>query len=79
MGLTTFRMPYTPVTFGSLAGLSRGDLFDPVRTTPDARLGAVATSGFRERRSVEARSLFPAIRQKAWTKLWPAGVPRRAR
>jgi sarcosine oxidase subunit alpha len=34
VGLTTFRMPYTPVTFGSLAGTSRGDLFDPVRTTP---------------------------------------------
>ena len=27
-------MPYTPVTFGTLAGTSRGDLFDPVRTTP---------------------------------------------
>jgi sarcosine oxidase, subunit alpha len=34
VGLTTFRMPYTPVTFGSLAGTSRGNLFDPVRTTP---------------------------------------------
>ena len=34
VGLTTFRMPYTPVTFGSFAGLSRGDLFDPVRKTP---------------------------------------------
>ncbi len=34
VGLTTFRMPYTPTTFGSFAGLSRGALFDPVRTTP---------------------------------------------
>jgi sarcosine oxidase subunit alpha len=34
VGLTTFRMPYTPVTFGSFAGVARGDLFDPVRTTP---------------------------------------------
>jgi sarcosine oxidase subunit alpha len=34
VGHTTFRMPYTPVTFGSLAGASRGDLFDPVRHTP---------------------------------------------
>jgi sarcosine oxidase subunit alpha len=34
VGLTTFRMPYTPVTFGSFAGPARGDLFDPVRTTP---------------------------------------------
>jgi sarcosine oxidase subunit alpha len=34
VGLTTFRAPYTPTTFGSFAGISRGDLFDPVRTTP---------------------------------------------
>jgi sarcosine oxidase subunit alpha len=34
VGHTTFRMPYTPVTFGSFAGMARGDLFDPVRTTP---------------------------------------------
>ena len=33
-GLTTFRMPYTPVTFGTLAGPARGALFDPVRQTP---------------------------------------------
>lgn len=34
VGLTTFRMPYTPITFGSFAGLQRGDLFDPARKTP---------------------------------------------
>ena len=34
VGLTTFRMPFTPVTFGLFAGYARGDLFDPVRTTP---------------------------------------------
>jgi sarcosine oxidase subunit alpha len=34
VGLTTFRVPYTPVTFGTLAGHSRGELFDPVRRTP---------------------------------------------
>jgi sarcosine oxidase, subunit alpha len=34
VGLTTFRQPYTPVTFGTFAGASRGDLFDPVRCTP---------------------------------------------
>ena len=34
VGLTTFRQPYTPVTFGSLAGHNRADLFDPVRCTP---------------------------------------------
>ncbi|MCA1297169.1 sarcosine oxidase subunit alpha family protein [Stappia indica] len=34
VGLTTFRQPYTPVSFGTLATTSRGDLFDPVRKTP---------------------------------------------
>jgi sarcosine oxidase subunit alpha len=34
VGLTTFRAPYTPITFGSFATTARGELFDPVRTTP---------------------------------------------
>jgi sarcosine oxidase subunit alpha len=34
IGLTTFRMPYTPVSFGALAGAARAELFDPVRRTP---------------------------------------------
>jgi sarcosine oxidase, subunit alpha len=34
IGHTTFRPPYTPVTFGAFAGASRGDLFEPVRRTP---------------------------------------------
>ncbi len=34
IGHTTFRPPYTPVTFGALAGTSRGELFEPVRRTP---------------------------------------------
>ncbi len=34
VGLTTFRPPYTPVTFGAFAGVSRGALFDPVRRAP---------------------------------------------
>ncbi len=34
VGLTSFRMPYTPTSFGSFAGTSRGDLFDPLRRTP---------------------------------------------
>jgi sarcosine oxidase subunit alpha len=33
-GHTTFRMPYSPVSFGTLAGAYRGPLFDPVRRTP---------------------------------------------
>jgi sarcosine oxidase subunit alpha len=34
VGTTTFRPPYTPVTFGTLVGPARHALFDPVRTTP---------------------------------------------
>ncbi|EAU40363.1 sarcosine oxidase, alpha subunit [Fulvimarina pelagi HTCC2506] len=33
IGTTTFRPPYTPVTFGALVGPSREDRFEPVRTT----------------------------------------------
>ncbi len=31
---TTFRPPWTPVTFGAVAGARRGSLFRPVRATP---------------------------------------------
>ncbi|MDI5979723.1 2Fe-2S iron-sulfur cluster-binding protein [Amycolatopsis magusensis] len=45
LGTTTFRPPYTPVAFAALAGRARGELFDPVRTTPlhdwHAEAGAV--------------------------------------
>ncbi|TSA14421.1 MAG: sarcosine oxidase subunit alpha family protein [Comamonadaceae bacterium] len=33
VGTTTFRPNYLPITFGTLAGLERGDLFDPARKT----------------------------------------------
>ena len=34
LGITTFRPPYTPVTFGAIVGTSRGERFEPRRTTP---------------------------------------------
>ena len=34
VGTTTFRPPYTPVTFGALAGEARGEIFQPLRQTP---------------------------------------------
>ena len=34
VGLTTFRPPYTPVTFGTIVGHAKGPLFDPTRRTP---------------------------------------------
>jgi sarcosine oxidase subunit alpha len=33
VGLTTFRPPYTPVTFGAIVNHARGPLFDPTRRT----------------------------------------------
>jgi len=33
VGLTTFRPPYTPTTFGSYVGYRDGELFDPTRKT----------------------------------------------
>ena len=33
LGTTTYRPPYTPISFAALAGRERGDLYDPVRTT----------------------------------------------
>ncbi len=34
VGLTTFRAPYTPTTFGGFVGHTKGSLFDPRRKTP---------------------------------------------
>ena len=34
VGTTTFRPPFTPVTFGAIAGRDRGSLAEPVRATP---------------------------------------------
>lgn len=34
VGLTTFRAPYTPTSFGAFVGHSKGVLFDPIRKTP---------------------------------------------
>lgn len=33
VGVTTFRPPYVPVSFGLMAGRNRGDLYDPIRLT----------------------------------------------
>jgi sarcosine oxidase subunit alpha len=33
LGMTTFRPPYTPVSFAALAGRDRGQRYDPVRVT----------------------------------------------
>jgi len=33
VGVTTFRPPYVPISFGLMASRNRGDLFDPIRVT----------------------------------------------
>lgn len=38
VGTTTFRPPFTPVTFGAIAGRDRGRLFRPARRLPTDRL-----------------------------------------
>ncbi|MBB3946149.1 sarcosine oxidase subunit alpha [Rhizobium skierniewicense] len=48
VGLTTFRAPYTPVTFGTLVGHSRGTLFDPARKTPMHALEEAAGAAFED-------------------------------
>ena len=63
VGHTTFRMPYTPVTFGALAGTARGALFEPVRRTP-IHHWAVSQGAVFEDVGLEARPLFPARPRK---------------
>jgi len=48
VGLTTFRPPYTPTTFGLFAGTSRGDLFDPVRKTSTHEWAAEQGAAFED-------------------------------
>ncbi|GAA4828752.1 2Fe-2S iron-sulfur cluster-binding protein [Actinomycetospora corticicola] len=59
MGTTTFRPPYTPVPFAALAGRDRGDLFDPVRTTPV------------HHRHVEAGAVFEDVGQWKRARYYP--------
>ncbi len=59
IGHTTFRMPYTPVTFGGLAGFSRGDLFEPIRMTPIHPWAAEAGAVFEDVGQWKRAHYFP--------------------
>ncbi len=59
VGLTTFRMPYTPTSFGAFAGTSRGDLFDPVRTTPLHQRAVAAGAVFEDVSLWKRARFFP--------------------
>ena len=59
VGHTTFRMPYTPVTFGTLAGAARNALFEPVRRTPIHDWAAVQAAVFENVGSWQRARYFP--------------------
>ncbi len=59
VGHTTFRMPYTPVTFGSLAGIARGELFEPVRKTPMHEAAVVGGAVFEDVGQWKRARYFP--------------------
>ncbi|KAA0972551.1 sarcosine oxidase subunit alpha family protein [Aureimonas fodinaquatilis] len=48
VGLTSFRPPYTPTSFGAFAGVARGELFDPVRRTPIHEWAAAHGAAFED-------------------------------
>ena len=67
VGHTTFRMPYTPVTFGTLAGAARARLVRSRAYDADARVRRGARRRLRGRRAVEARALLSACRARTCT------------
>ena len=59
VGLTTFRMPYTPVSFASFAGTDRGELFDPIRTPPTHEWAAARGAVFEDVGQWKRARYFP--------------------
>ena len=74
VGLTTFRMPYLPVSFGALAGYARGELFNPVRVTPMHSWAVEQRRGVRTGVVVAACPLFSARTAKICTRPWRENV-----
>ncbi|MBB4155657.1 sarcosine oxidase subunit alpha [Sphingomonas jinjuensis] len=58
-GLTTFRAPYSPTTFGTMTGFTRGRLFDPVRTTPMHARAVAAGAVFEDVGQWKRARFFP--------------------
>jgi len=82
VGTTTFRPPYTPVTFGALAGPARGRLLDPVRTTPIHAWAAAAGAVFEDVGLWKRARYFPragedmdrAVARECWAVRGEAGL-----
>ena len=64
VGLTTFRLPYAPVTFAAFAGISRGEMFDPVRQTPLHGWSAEQGAKFEEAGQWKRASFFAKPRER---------------
>jgi sarcosine oxidase, subunit alpha len=60
VGTTTFRMPYTPVAFGALAGPHGGELFDPIRRTPSHDWATAHGAVFEDVGNWKRARYFPA-------------------
>ncbi|HVC60324.1 MAG TPA: sarcosine oxidase subunit alpha family protein [Acetobacteraceae bacterium] len=74
VGHTTYRMPYTPVTFGTLAGAARGMLLDPVRQTPLHAWAAAHGAVFEDAGAWKRARCFPRAGEDE-----PAAVARECR
>ncbi|MDB5572338.1 MAG: sarcosine oxidase subunit alpha [Hyphomicrobiales bacterium] len=59
VGLTTYRQPYTPVTFGALAHMARGALFEPQRETPTHARALAAGATFEDAGQWKRARAFP--------------------
>ena len=63
VGLTTFRPPYTPVSFGAFAGPARGQMFDPIRRTPIHQWAAENGAAFENVGQWKRAWCFPRARE----------------
>ena len=78
-GLTTFRAPYTPTTFGTVAGLHRGrPVRNPLRRDTARRARGRGGRGVRAGWAVAARALLPAVRARTCTPRSAASAARAA-
>ena len=65
IGTTTFRMPFSPVSMGMIAGRDIGGLFDPVRTTRmDSWHREAGAKLFGACRAMDARMVLSAGRRE---------------
>ena len=76
VGHTTFRMPYTPVSFGTLAGYARGELFDPVRTTPSHQWALEQAAVFEDVGQWKRARYFPQVGLRTCIVRWRASARR---